>query len=109
MPRWGVEGRLPHVLLLNPHQVLGVVKVELGEDGSVLQKLESRRHQREGVPVLNGDVIQTPIVNAWPQGFVFLLHKGNPWEGSFPAGDLWPVIGLVRRQRGGLRLVKYGV
>ena len=37
VPRRRVEGRLPFVAFLNPHQVVGIPEIQLGEDGSPLQ------------------------------------------------------------------------
>ena len=75
---WGIECCLPLIPLSNAHQVVGVVEVQLGEEGGTLQEFKGGRHQGKRVPVLDGDVIDRTIVNARTQGPVLLPHEEEP-------------------------------
>lgn len=74
----GVEGSLP--LITNPdlNQMVGIMEVELGKDGQLLQQLKCGGDERKGVAVLYGNIIEAPGVNAGPQSLILLLHQKEP-------------------------------
>lgn len=55
--------------------MVAVPEVQIGEDLGLLKELKSRVHERQLVPVLDGDVVKPLVVDAGPQGLVLLLHK----------------------------------
>ena len=77
----GVEGGLPLISLPDADEVVGVAQVQLGEDCSILEQLEGRGDEWQRVPILDGDVIQAPVVNAGSQRLIFLLDKEEPCAG----------------------------
>lgn len=94
-----VKGGIPLIPFPHPYHMVGVPEVELGEDGSPLERLESRGNEWEQVTVFNQDVIQAPVVHTQTQGFVVLLHKAERCAG---VGDCkcggWK-LGLKDRQK----------
>lgn len=54
-------------LLANPDRVGGIPELQLGEQAGILEGLERRGDQRQGVLIFNGDIIQTPIIDARPE------------------------------------------
>lgn len=82
----GVERRLPFVSLPDADQVIGVSEVRLCEHHCSLEQLKGRRHQREGVPVLFGDVVQAPVVYAWLLVSLPFYWAGD--KGPLPAGSV---------------------
>ncbi|KAI3361588.1 hypothetical protein L3Q82_013728, partial [Scortum barcoo] len=60
-----------------------IPQVELGEDPSLLEQLESRGYERQRVPVLDCDVIESAVIDAWPERAVFLAYKEETRSGRF--------------------------
>lgn len=81
MSTGSVEGCLPLIPFVYPNQVVGIPKVQLGEDGSALERFESRGEEWQGVTILHRYVIKAPVVNARTQGLVLLFHKEKPCAG----------------------------
>ena len=78
-----VEGRLPLIPLLDSDQVIGIAKIQLGKHGGFVERLECRVNEGERVFVLDGYIVQAPVVNAWPEYLVFLENK----EKTCPTGE----------------------
>ncbi len=75
MPHGGVECCLSLVALSDGDQVVSIAKVKLREDGGPLEQFKGSCDERQGKTVLDGDVVQAPIVNARPQSLVFLFYE----------------------------------
>lgn len=71
----GVERRFQLVPLPNANKVIGVSKVQLGENCRPLEKRKGRGHEGQWVSVLYRDVVQARVVDAWSEGLVLLLHE----------------------------------
>ena len=72
-----VEGHLPLIALSDAYQMVGVMWIQFGEDGGSLQEFEGRRHQGKRVAILDCDVVDGSIVDAWSWGSVLLPHEGE--------------------------------
>ena len=64
-PSIGHKGSLPFIASLNLYIVVPPAYAKLGEVLGLLESIHQFRHQQQWVPVLNGDVIQSPIVLDW--------------------------------------------
>lgn len=68
--------------------MVGILVVKLGKNSGSLEELEGRSHEGHGVPVLNGDVFQSPKVDACPRSF--LPAKKNPPSRDEEDGQIRP-------------------
>ncbi len=61
----GVECGLPFIPFADPHQMVGIPKVQLREHCDSLQRFEGRTDERQWILIFNSNVVQTSIVSAW--------------------------------------------
>jgi hypothetical protein len=102
----GTEGSLRHVLVCDADLVVSGAKVDLAEDSGSLQAVEQFVNPGEGIAVLDGDVVESTIINTHTHGAVFLLHEqdgsterrlGRSDEASGgQLGQLLPELGQLR-------------
>lgn len=59
----GVECHPAFVPLPEEHRVVGIMQVQLGEDGFSLEKLENGRNKRQSLRILDGNLLSllTPL------------------------------------------------
>ena len=57
------EGSLPLVPLPDPHLVIGVAEVNLGEDLRKVEAVQHLRYEGQGEAVFDGDLVETPVVD----------------------------------------------
>lgn len=70
-----VESHFPLIPLPDPDKMVGTSQVELGEEVGPVEQTKGSVQERERVPILNSDLIETLIVIAWPQGTILHLDK----------------------------------
>lgn len=75
MPQRGVEGHLPFVPLPDPHQMVGVAEVELGEDPGPVEWSESSIEERQRVFIPHSNLVEGPVIDLRPQRPILLLDK----------------------------------
>lgn len=73
-----IECCLPLIFLSDLDQMVGIAYVWFSEDGGFLEQFESRRDEREGVPIFDSNAFQTTVVNIGPQAPVLLTDKEKP-------------------------------
>ena len=61
-----IKRRLPLIPFPYTHQMVGISKIQFCKDGGPLQEVEGRIHERQGVMILNRDLVDTPVVDARP-------------------------------------------
>jgi len=61
------EGGLPLVPLTYPDEVVRAAEVQLGEDSGTTEMFRGRWDERKGVPELDGDGVECPVIDTWPQ------------------------------------------
>lgn len=67
----------------NANQVVGITEIQLNEDRGPLEQLKSGKEKQKLISALDGDVIQTLVIDAWPQSPIPLPYK----EEACPAGE----------------------
>lgn len=83
MAWWSTENRFALISLPNVYQVMGIMKVELTEDLSPLQKLESRGDEWKRILILHCHIIETSkVFQGWRTPSFFPTKKKPA-----PAGD----------------------
>jgi hypothetical protein len=71
----GPERSLPFIATLDRDPIIGVLQVKRGEDLRSAQPIEHLRNERKRRMVLNGEVVQSAVVNAKAHTAVLLLCK----------------------------------
>lgn len=63
------------ILVSEPDKVIGIYEVKLGEYVNPLQQFRATIHEKERIMVLYGDLIESKIISARPQGFTNLPYE----------------------------------
>jgi hypothetical protein len=71
----GPESGLPLVSRSNSKKIVCSTKVEFGEDLGTAKTIKSLTDQRDGVPILDGNPVETPIIDAETKRTVLLLDE----------------------------------
>lgn len=71
----GHKGRFPLVPLAYPHEVICTAEVQLNEDPSISEQLQSRWVERKGMSELHCDFVESMVNYAWPQASILLPPK----------------------------------
>ena len=69
------EGGLPFVSRGDPNEVVRAAEIGFGEEPSLGEAIEGFRDEWERVAVLEGKFVESPVVDAQPEGAVLLLDK----------------------------------
>ena len=75
VPIASTEGGLGDVLGVNANLVVTMAQVNLGENCGAVEAVEEFVHSREGVPILNGDVVKATVVDAKAEGPIPLADE----------------------------------
>ena len=59
----GPEGRFPFITFVDTYEVVHMPEVDLGVDASLLHSVEEVRDERERIPILPGNFVETPVVH----------------------------------------------
>jgi hypothetical protein len=74
-PIAGPESGLPLVSRSNSKKIVCSTKVEFGEDLGTAKTIKSLADQRDGVPILDGNPVETPIIDAETKRTILLLDE----------------------------------
>jgi len=69
------ERRLGDVLLLDADLVVARAEVNLGEETCTMEAIQEVVDAGDGVPVLDGDLVEGTVVHTQAEGSILLLHK----------------------------------
>ena len=75
------EGSLPFITRGDPNEVVGASEVEFGEELGSGQPVKGFRDEWKRVPILDGDSVETAVVDAEAKRFVLLLDEKDGSSG----------------------------
>lgn len=73
-----VVSRLSFVPFLDPNQMIGIVEIQFCEDRRPLKQFKGGCDEWQGVTALHSDVVEAPVIDAWPQRHILLIHEIKP-------------------------------
>lgn len=90
----GTEGHFPFVTLFDTNEVVGVPKVNFGDDFSFLDAGQGFVNQGEGVAIFDGSLAQATAIKAGSEGACLFLDERH-WGGYRGRGGPDESFGVV--------------
>ncbi len=60
----GLKGYLPCIAFPDPHLMVGISQIELGETSSMTYSIQWFSDQRQGISILDNQIIETLVIHA---------------------------------------------
>jgi hypothetical protein len=73
----GTKGGFVFIAFCNPKLVVCICHIEACEVLGVLETIEKLRDEREGISILDGDIVELAIINTKAEGAIRLFDKEN--------------------------------
>ena len=70
-----LKGHLPFITFLNSHLIIGAGEVQLGKSLCTFQSIKRFTDEWERIPILDGEVIKTSVVNIKSKALIRFLVK----------------------------------
>ena len=90
----GLKSCLSFITFINPHLIIGISEIQLGESLCPAKPIQQLANQRQRILVFDSDIDKTPIIHTKAEASIWLPIKKNKYSGG-GFGKLNEAIGQV--------------
>ena len=78
----GLESCFLFINFTNPHPIIGIGEIQLGESPCPAKPIQRLANQRQRILIFDGDIVKTPIIHTKAEASIWLPIKKNRCSGG---------------------------